>query len=250
MAIFEDVPALCGHRGCGRGVVDGHVENSLDSFLTAIRAGVGWIEVDARLTADGVLVARHDPTVPDGRFVADLHSRETDELGLLRLDALFEALPPGIGVDLEVKTALEDALRARERTTGAHTARLAQRVAGQRPVLVTSFDASVLLISRRLAPTVPVGLLTWTRFPLRKAIPSAVHLGAAVVAPQFHSFPIGDHPAAAIERDLRHSIDVAHRAGLEVVGWCPPREVADVLADAGVDCLIVDDVLERAAQRR
>ena len=240
MAIFEHVPALCGHRGCGRGVVDGHVENTLESFLAAVRAGVPWIEVDARLTADGVLVARHDATMPDGKPVAELRGAEADEQGLLRLEALFEALPQGIGVDLEVKTALEDALRPRERTTAAHAADLAARVSPRRKVIVTSFDASVLLISRQRAPAVPVGLLTWTRFPLRKAIPAAVHLGAAVVAPQYLSL---DLP----EAELRRGLDVAHRAGLEVVGWCPPPEIADTLAAVGVDCLIVDDVLDRVA---
>ena len=240
MAIFEHVPALCGHRGCGRGVVGGYAENTLESFLAAVRAGCTWVEVDARLTADGVLVARHDPHLEDGRAVAELTAREADEAGLLRLDALLEALPPGVGVDLEVKTALEDALRPHESTTGAHTALLAHEAGASRPVLVTSFDPSVLLVSRKLAPDVPVGLLTWTRFPLRKAIPAAVHLGAAVVAPQFLSM---DLP----EDELRRSIDVAHRAGLQVLGWCPPREAADKLVAAGVDCICVDDVLERAA---
>jgi glycerophosphoryl diester phosphodiesterase len=240
LPVFYDVPALCGHRGCGRGVVDGLAENTLDSFLAAVRAGCTWVEVDARLTADGALVARHDPALEDGRPVAEITAAEAEAAGLLRLDALLDALPAGIGVDLEVKTALEDALRAPDRTTGAHTALLAREAAGRRPVLVTSFDASVLLVSRRLAPNVPVGLLTWTRFPLRKAIPAAVHLGAAVVAPQFLSM---DLP----EPELRRAVDVAHRAGLQILGWCPPREAADKLVAAGVDCLCVDDVLERAA---
>jgi glycerophosphoryl diester phosphodiesterase len=240
LPIFDQVPALCGHRGCGRGVVDGYAENTLESFLAAVRAGCSWVEVDARLTADGALVARHDPHLPDGRAVAELTAADAEAAGLLRLDALLEALPAEVGVDVEVKTALEDALRPSEQTTGAYTALLAHEAAALRPILVTSFDPSVLVVSRRLAPDVPVGLLTWTRFPLRKAIPAAVHLGAAVVAPQFLSM---DLP----EPELRRSINVAHRAGLQVLGWCPPREAADTLVAAGVDCICVDDVLERAA---
>jgi glycerophosphoryl diester phosphodiesterase len=248
VAIFTDVPAICGHRGSGRGVVGGHAENTLGSCLAAVATGLRWLEVDCRLTGDGVLVARHDPRMPDGRFVADLTAAETDAQGLLRLEELFEALPIDVGIDLEVKTALEDALRPAAATTGAAAADLAARArAAGRPLLVTSFDASVLAISRARHPELPVGLLTWTRFPLRKAIPAAVHLGAQVVAPQFASFPLPGTAAEESERELAATIAVAHRAGLEVVAWCPKPPEEALLAAAGVDCIIVDDVLSRAS---
>lgn len=247
MAIFEDAPALCGHRGSGRGVVGGYAENTLASCRAAIAAGLRWLEIDCRLTADGALVARHDPRVADGRFVAELTAAEAQGLGLMRLDEMFEALPVEIGIDLEVKTSLEDALRPADQTTGAAASDLAARArAAGRPVLLTSFDASVLLISRGRHPELPVGLLTWTRFPLRKAIPAAVHLGAQVVAPQFASFPFPESPAAAMERELADVVDVAHRAGLEVVAWCPKPPEEALLVAAGVDCVIVDDVLSRS----
>lgn len=243
--VFEDVPALCGHRGLGRGVVAGRRENTIASCLAAVELGLRWLEIDARLTADGVLVARHDPRVEDGRWVADLRAEETDVLGLDRVDALLAALPAGVGVDLEVKTALEDALRPRAETTAARAARLAAGAAAERQLLLTSFDASALAIFAEHAPGLPTGLLTWTRFPLRKAIPAAVHLGAQVVAPQFRSFPLPGEPALALERELREVIGVAHRAGLEVVAWCPPPTEQRLLEEAGVDCVIVDDVPDR-----
>jgi len=193
-----------------------------------------------------LFAALHDPRLEDGRFVADVTAREADAEGLMRLEDMFDALPSEIGIDLEVKTSLEDALRSRENTTGAAASDLCARAtAAGRPVLLTSFDASALLISRERHPEIPVGLLTWTRFPLRKAIPAAVHLGAQVVAPQFASFPLPGTPALDLERDLAHLIDVAHRAGLEVVAWCPPPPEEALLAAAGVDCIIVDDVLGR-----
>jgi len=252
VALFESTPTLCGHRGSGRGVVGGRVENTLESCLAAIEWGLRWLEIDCRLNADGVLVARHDPRVEDpeglqaGRFVAELTSAEIDALGIMRLEDMFEALPLEIGIDLEVKTALEDALRPREQTTGAAAADLAARArAAGRQLLLTSFDASVLAIARERHPELPIGLLTWTRFPLRKAIPAAVHLGCQVVAPQFASFPLPGTPAERMERELAHNVDVAHRAGLEVVAWCPRPPEEALLAEAGVDCIIVDDVLHR-----
>jgi glycerophosphoryl diester phosphodiesterase len=228
--VFARPGTLCGHRGSGAGVVGGQRENTLGSFRAAVAAGLDWVEVDARMTADGVLVAVHDPVVGDGRFVADLEARE---LGLLRIEELLAELPPHVGVDLDVKSALEDALRPRARTTAAVVADLVARERERRPVLVTSFDPAALLIVRERAPAVPLGLLTWPGFPLRKAIPAAAHLGVEAVGPEVSSF--------RSERRLERSVAVAHDAGLAVIAWCPAPAEAETLAAAGVDCLVVDD---------
>jgi glycerophosphoryl diester phosphodiesterase len=219
--VFDDVPVLCGHRGSGRGVVGGQRENTLGSCRAAVAAGVSWVEVDVRLNAQGVLVASHDPITEPGE-------------GLMRIEELLEDLPPHIGVNLEIKSELADAARPRHETTAALTADLASR-AGPRPLLLTSFDPSAPLIVRERAPHIPVGLLTWIRFPLRKAVPAAVHLGMDVVAPHVQSLQLDTDELVA-------SIRVAHDAGLQVVGWCPDREQAETLKAAEVDCLIVDDV--------
>jgi glycerophosphoryl diester phosphodiesterase len=231
--VFADPPVLCGHRGSGRG----EEENTLASYRAAVAAGLRWVEVDARISGDGVLVAGHDPTDGDGRFVSELPAEET---GLMRVAELLDELPREIAVDIDVKTSLEDALRPRERTTAALVADLARREGERRQVLVTSFDPAALLIVRELAPAVPVGLLTWMAFPLRKAIAAAVHLGADVVAPHVQSFEL--EPAGA-----SRAVQVAHEAGLQVIAWCPAPEETDGLIAAGVDCLVVDgDVIRMA----
>ena len=237
--LFGPGPTLCGHRGAGRGIVEGQPENTLGSFRTAVEAGLPWVEVDARFTADDVLVSRHDPVADDGRFVSELTAREADAQGLMRLADLLEDLPEEIGVDVDIKSSLEDALRPRERTTAALVADL---VAGQvRPLLLSSFDASALLIARERLPGVAVGLLTWKSFPLRKAIPAAVHLGAAVVAPHHTSFPVDGSDGRLLERPAARSVEVAHEAGLEVLGWGGDHARAAELFAAGVDCVVVDD---------
>ncbi len=247
--LFAGPPVLCGHRGMGAGTVLGHPENTLASFLAAGELGLPWIEVDVRLTADDVLVCRHDPVVEDGRFVIDLTAAETDALGLLRFADLLAGLPPAMGVDVELKSSLEDALRPRGRTTAALAAQALAATGGDRPVLVTSFDAAALVIAREHAD-VPTGLLTWMRFPLRKAIPAAVHLGAAAVLPHFSSFGIGPAPAR-IERTAAAYVEAAHAAKLAVATWAPSPEEAAPLVEAGVDCLIVDHVDARTwAPRR
>jgi glycerophosphoryl diester phosphodiesterase len=242
-AVFADPPVLCGHRGLGKGVVAGQLENTLGSFRAAAAAGLSWVEADARLNADGVLVSRHDPGVTDGRLVSSLTSTETDELGLMRVADLFEELPPHVSVDLDVKTSLEDARRPRDRTTAALVAGLVGEASRRRQVLVSSFDPSAIQIVRELVPHVPVGLLTWRGFPLRKAIPAAVHLGAEVVAPHFESL------AAAQERSAAELVAAAHDAGLQVLTWSMGPGDRDALIAAGVDCLIVDDVPAAARAR-
>src|SRR5262245_61839217 len=176
VSIFVDTPELCGHRGSGRGVVQGHRENTLESYRAAVEAGLHWVEVDARATADDVLVASHDPVIADGRLISKLTALEADGLGLMGIADLLEDLPEHVGIDIEVKTSLEDALRARGETTAALVAALAGPESERRPILVSSFDPAAVTIFRERAPDVPTGLLTWGGFPLRKAIPAAVHL--------------------------------------------------------------------------
>jgi glycerophosphoryl diester phosphodiesterase len=237
--VFADPPMLCGHRGSGKGIVGGHRENTLGSFQAAVAAGLGWVEVDARVNADGVLVSRHDPALEDGRLVSELTSAATDELGLMRVADLFDALPAGVGVDVDVKTSLEDALRPRESTTAALVAELVAPVAaGGRALLVSSFDPAALLIVRERAESLATGLLTWRRFPLRKAIAASVHLGLDVVAPHFQSLMIGpphDRPPGELVR-------VAHQAGLQVLTWSVPADGREAAVAAGADCLVIDDV--------
>jgi glycerophosphoryl diester phosphodiesterase len=222
---FSGAPVLCGHRGSGRGAG----ENTLASFHAAVAAGLEWVEVDVRLSADGQLVAHHDPVLADGRRVAHLSAHES---GLMRLADLFDELPAHVGVNVEVKSALQDALRPRARTTAAVAAGATDAERRRRPVLLTSFDPAALLTARARAPALPAGLLTWTRFPLEAGVAAARHLGVEVVVAHYESFRRdGGEPAIA----------VAHAAGLQIAAWCPPAGDAEVLAAAGVDCLVLDE---------
>ena len=61
-----DRPIVVGHQGSSEAVTAG----TLDAYRAAIAAGVGMVEVDVRLSRDGVLLAAHDESV-DGRLIAD-----------------------------------------------------------------------------------------------------------------------------------------------------------------------------------
>jgi glycerophosphoryl diester phosphodiesterase len=245
LALFDAPPVLCGHRGSGRGIVDGRRENTLGSFRAAVAAGLRWVEVDARLNADGALVSRHDPAVEDGRFVADLTTAETDALELMHVGDVLDDLPAHVGIDIDVKSSLEDALRPRDQTTAALVADLVARAGVERPLLVSSFDPAAILMVRARLPDVAIGLLTWRGFPLRKAIAAAAHLGAEVVAPHADSL-LGER---SFERPVAESVSVAHDAGLEVLTWSFGLDDMAALVAAGVDCLVVDDVPSAVASQ-
>jgi glycerophosphoryl diester phosphodiesterase len=239
-------------NGPVNGAVDGQVvvENTVDSMLTAVRAGISWVEIDVQRTADDELVLRHDPVTAGGDFVVE---QTADACGLPRLRDVFEALPTTVAVDVDIKTILEDAVDAPARRTGALLLPVLAAEARRRPLLLTSFDPAVLLHLKENLPGVPLGLLTWLGFPMWHGLAAAAGLGLQAVGLHTGSFRFtqagtesGTDPATTARprrhRPVEHSVEVAHRAGLEVLAWCPKPEDAPAYARAGVDALVVDDV--------
>jgi glycerophosphoryl diester phosphodiesterase len=240
--VFGAKPAILGHRGCGRGTVAGHLENTLESFLAAVELGLDWLEVDIRRTSDDRLVVAHHPADEEGVFYTDITGEQASGRGVVRLEELLEALPPEIGVDFDLKTSMEDAARSRAATTAAVLAPVASRAANSRPVLVTSFDASALGIVREVGTGVPTGLLTWLDFPIGQAVAAAAHLDVQVLAPHCGSLRPNVVEPESLHRPLEYVIDIVHRIGREFLAWCPEAEFAKELLDVGADALCVDDV--------
>lgn len=234
-------PAIIGHRGLGKGTVTGHLENTLGSFLACADHQITWVEVDVRRTADDVLYVMHDPAYADWTVLAQLTAQQADERGTLRLVELMAALPPGAGVDFDLKSCLEDAGRPRDATTAALLAPVAAAAAATRPVLVTSFDPGALIVLADLVPDVPRGLLTWLNFPAGQAVAAAAHMDVAVLG--LHCGSLGTHFAtsAPLQRRLANLVEGLHGADRELLAWCPSRRQARVLADAGADALCVND---------
>jgi glycerophosphoryl diester phosphodiesterase len=239
---FPADPVIVAHRGFGRGTVDGLRENTLPAFRESLRHGVRWLEIDVRRSGDDELFVLHHPTVDDRTFLIDLTGAQARAAGVLALADLLAEIPLDIGIVFDVKTSLEDALLPPELTTTGLLLPVLEHEHGQRDVLVTSFDpASLLLVGERV-PGLARGLLSWLAFPLRKAIPAAAHLGLEVVSAHWKSFAHNTTDPAPLHRDTAYSVDIAHRAGLQVVAWTPALDVGAGLLDAGVDALIVDDI--------
>ncbi|MDS1269742.1 glycerophosphodiester phosphodiesterase [Lipingzhangella sp. LS1_29] len=240
-----DRPEVIGHRGAGRGVVDGARENTTASFHAAVAAGAGWVEVDVRRTRDDALVVYHDEKLPDGRVIVDLTAAECTAAGVATLDEILTALPSEVGIDFDVKTVMEDALCPQHRRTVSLLApRLREQRDGTRPrrMFVSSFDPSVPLAVRDEAPGVPVAWMPYVRGSIDQALPGAVGMGCDVVCLDARALGVAGADPDPTHRSIGYAVDLAHRAGLAVVSWCPDPVDSVRFVDAGVDAVVVDDV--------
>ena len=241
-AVFGSAPAVMGHRGLGCGVVGGHHENTLGSFTEAVRSGTPWVEVDVRRTGDDTLVVAHDAVLPDGTRFADITGADADRLGTLRFRTLLEALPDGIGVNVDLKPAMEDCLRPPQRTTAAMLAPVVAAEAGRRPLLVSSFDPAALRLLRAGAPQVPLAWLTWDEFPVDLAVAGCAHMDVDVLGLHEGSLP-RDRAGTGVDLPTVERVaSLVHRCGRSLLVWCPEAVTARALLDAGADAVVVDDV--------
>jgi glycerophosphoryl diester phosphodiesterase len=241
--IFDGAPAVVGHRGFGVGQPGGHRENSMSAYRAAVAAGLPWIELDVQRSRDRQLVIAHDPVTADGAFLVTRTAAELAAAGILRFEDVLADLPADLAINVDVKTIMEDALDPPAERTGALLAATLRRHAGQRRLLVTSFDPGLVVYLRDQAlPDVALGLITVENFPSQHAVPAAVALGLAAVS--LHTSTLGLRPDRPSRpgRGPAEVIGAAHRAGLEVLAWSPSPADATRLAAAGADAVCVDDV--------
>jgi glycerophosphoryl diester phosphodiesterase len=126
-------------------------------YQRTVASGADYVEVDIRATADGEMVAAHDPVLPDGHPVAALTYRE---------------LIDRAGYDVPRAADVLTVIRGRARghldlkVTGAQDAlvRLALDILGPGQFVVTTADDAV------------AAAIT-ARFPDRGAVPVALSLG-------------------------------------------------------------------------
>ncbi|MGH2676210.1 MAG: glycerophosphodiester phosphodiesterase [Actinomycetota bacterium] len=221
-------------------------ENTLAAFEAAVRAGADVVELDVRLTSDGVPVILHDPDV----------SATTEETGfvhemtlgqLKRLDAsggrgsrqeiptLAEALNAvdGAAADLEIKNLPGEPAFDSPREAALEAALEAVRASRfPGPVLISSFNWLTIERARDLAPEVSTGFLTI----------AAVDPWAALVyvRSRGHDFVLPQSPAlvAAGEGFVRE----AQTDGVLVGTWvADDEELLTTLFGWGVDAVATND---------
>jgi glycerophosphoryl diester phosphodiesterase len=196
---MQRAPLVVGHRGAPRFAP----ENTLAGFRRAAELGADGIELDAKLTADGVVVCHHDRTL-DRTTNGQGRVLDWTWESLRRLDAgsRFDAAFAG-----EPIPSLEQVLRELgnrvlfnvELTNyGSPRDRLPEAVLDlvaslrlERRVLLSSFNTIALRRAARLRPRLPLALLLRKdQGPLRRAVfpwiapHEALNIGESLVTPE------------------------------------------------------------------
>ena len=235
-------PRYVAHRGAGKLAP----ENTLAAMRVGYAHGYRMVEIDARLSGDGVIMLMHDDTV-------DRTTNGTGRVGgmtwgeLAKLDAghfargrtpqfvgepipTFEAiarwcLANEVAINIEIKPC-----PGREAETASAIALDVQRLWRNAPVppLFSSFQESALEAARAVAPDIPRALLQDTLtpdWPERLA-----RLGCVALDANF--------------RELSAPLVVdAHDRGYNVACYTPNEpQVVRELVGWGVDCIITDAV--------
>lgn len=195
---------LCGHRG---NMADSP-ENTLQSFASAERAGVDEIELDVRITSDGVLVILHDRTVARTAATRTAHMHTPIEEmtfdELRTVDLGFGERIPTLAETLDATTVL---LAVEIKAPAA--ARPLARALRDRPeadrvrCLVTSFDPLSLSDFTDEWSELPRGTALHVPDPTSNWRDDAQRLGVSTVIV----------PLAVLERPL---VDELHSAGYTV----------------------------------
>ncbi|WP_373997582.1 glycerophosphodiester phosphodiesterase [Bdellovibrio bacteriovorus] len=149
-------PPYQGHRGYWKG---GAQENTLASFEAAKRRGLMMIELDIRLSGDGVPVVFHDTDLKRLKEIEKivLHMTATElraEAGAPSLEEVFrsELIPSFINIELKTSAMWDGTL---ERAV----ADLIKKYKMEKRVLFSSFNPLSLWRLSRLLPQVPRALL-------------------------------------------------------------------------------------------
>lgn len=233
---------------------DADFPNTMAAFARAVGLGYRYLETDAQVTADGVLVLFHDDTLERltgrGGTVGGLTWREVQQLRIggrepiPRFAELLDAWPTA-RINVEPKTdaavaplaAAIQAADALDRVCvgsfhGRRIGRLRRRLG---PGLCTSMGPLELLRLRAAA----WGLLPPGWVPLAA--------GCAQIPPRHWGVPLAD----------RSLIDTAHALGLQVHVWTVNDQPSmRRLLDLGVDGIMTDHpaalraVLQQRAARR
>lgn len=221
-------PVVVGHRGV-RGTAAR--ENTPEAFAAAHAAGAEWVELDARRSADGVVVVYHDGWSADGVPVVNRTADALAVQGIRTLDEVLRTLPAGLGVDLEVKNLPGEPDYDPGDAVVDAVAEVLRAMDGDRPLLVSSFNPLTVAALGRALPDIPAGLVHFDSLSVMTALSIALEQGAAALCSR-----VG---APDLDSD---GITAVHAAGLGVLAWTVNNLVqAAQLAIAGADAICTDD---------
>ena len=228
------------HRGLHEAGVP---ENSLPAFEAAMAAGYG-IELDLRLSADGVAMVFHDEcldrlTDRSGPIEA-LSANELRRLRLLGTEAHIPSFAEVLDrVDRRVPLLVE-VKGWREPAGGLESAAWAELKNYRGDYAVQSFDPACLIWFRRHAPGVARGQISLRRrgagdgqSALKRFLLSNLLLGTTA-RPQFIAYKIDDLPHPLV--------GLARRLGLPVLAWTVHNDAQRQKALALADNIVFEQI--------
>ena len=224
-------PLVLAHRGASLKAA----ENTLEAFRLAAELGADGVELDARRTADGVIVVSHDPVIPGfgllvehpfARLRAEAPSVPTLEEALVVLTEAFDLM-----VNIEIKCFPTEPDADPERIVVRSVLEMVEQRNLYEKVIVSSFELDAVDLVRTLDARVTTGWLTSGLAPAT-TLPIAAARGHAWLNPD-RSTMTG---AAAVE-----AVADAAEKGVRLDVWTvdAPHEIA-ALAGAGVDAIITN----------
>ena len=223
-------PLVFAHRG-GAALAP---ENTMAAFDNAVALGVDGLELDVRLSRDGVAVVHHDATLERTTALAGPVARRTaEELRAAGVTTLSDVLAR----HRDIRVIVELKENRRELARAAVEAIAAAGASGR--VCVGSFGLRALRAVRAIAPSIATSAAreevrwalyrSWCRWPV--GVSRRVAYGGYQV-PEF---------AGATRVVSPRFVADAHRAGLAVQVWTVNTEAdARRLLEWGVDALITD----------
>jgi len=225
---------LIGHRG--QRIPNGPPENTVAAVDSALGSGADGVEVDVRLTADGVAVCLHDPDLLRVAGSPSLVRHLTyDELRraplgngdvVPRLEDVADVVRGRGLLVVEVKDDPAD-----QRPIAASVVAVLQQADLNDGVVFSSFSARLLDQARRLDPQLRRALVTGPDLPAVAGLHRAVAAGHSELHAHLRTV-LADHEI----------VDQARRQGCRLRCWTVNRDVdARLLAVAGVACFITDD---------
>jgi glycerophosphoryl diester phosphodiesterase len=239
-------PSVFAHRG-GAGLAP---ENTMPAFDNGLAFGVDGLELDIRLSRDGVPVVVHDPTVDrttNGTgAVADMTAAELADLDAgyrFGRDGVFPFRGQGIGVpalggvlDRYQRVPLLVELKTADPRLASLVVDQIRAVDGIGRITVGSFHQGALDAVRACEPRIRTGADT---DEIKSELASAV-FGSGARRPSFQSFQVPEL-YAGMRVVTREFIVRAHDVGVSVIVWTVDRE-QDILRllEWGVDGLITD----------
>ena len=236
-ALAASRPLVFAHRGGSRI----GPENTIAAFDRGLAAGADGLELDVRLSRDGVVVVHHDPLLDrTTRTSGPIGRRTAAELAELAVPALRDVLAryPRTRMIIELKEFSAGLVRG--------VVEDVRRAGAADYVCLGSFSGAALRAVRAAAPELATSA---ARFEVRMALyRSWIRLSAGRTPYQAFQVPETSGSTRVVSPTF---IALAHRAGLAVHVWTvdAPDDIRRLL-DWGVDGIISDrpDVASQAVK--